>query len=950
MLLNKRKSKKRGVGGCTSFSSVLALMTVILVALPTSMIVYSDDGGSPAEIPRDEIAASFAPLSEPAERAGVSPQDGEPGADAAEQTGIPEADETDKISEDSGDAVSELSEQAGDPGTKPGVTDPEPAEAAGESQTKTGIHPLSAQENGVYTVGAGMDYATPADAIADTGNLRAGSSAPWVMELREDFTISAALIIPANAEITIRSGAGTQHKLDANGQSRVIEMNSPGAKLTLENVTITGGKDDGVSVNGGFLTMNGGKITHNAGRAVSLTNGSVFTMRGASSEISHHVIAGYTVAVHNSVFNMYDGKIANNDNFYGAVCVFRDGDKLPSDSVFNMYGGVVGGDSPAEANTGRYPGVLLSTMLWGSPGGTFNMYGGRISYNDSRIGNNEGGGAPTGYAGLTVANGGVATIMGDAEISHNYALSHAAGIYIADADTVTLKGNARVTENYSEGSSGGIALTAGTLIIEENAAITNNTAVEVGGGVRLLGNAAGPTSVIMNGGTISGNKTTGASKDGGGVFAGANTSFTMNGGAIYGNTTTRNGGGAFITGVNAFFTINGGVVADNTAANFGGGLYITGASASLTIKSGVISGNTAASYGGGVFSPSYNNLTIPADGSVAFRGNTALRLYKLKDEHKTAPPISFAGAVSEISVANLNEINGFDVSTPDNIAAANKKSVFNNYDINYTSAEILDVCAVKYLDENDQPIKGLSSPIAVERGTKTKYLLAATPAGETGNFNWMLSDASNAEVFRDGESEAIGTNTLLAPQSAAYLNVSQPGEPSSTVTASLTFSALPEYTISYNLNGGANAAGNPVSYTKRSAFPLEFGAPAKADHVFAGWTADYTSGNGTDVTTPAKDYRIPAGTTGNVTLTAQWTENAAPPGTDIDTGGGNTSGTGGTDGTDSSGGSQSSATGDASPLVGIAAIAIGSSLVILILLLWSWRKRKDADDPEATRR
>jgi uncharacterized repeat protein (TIGR02543 family) len=378
----------------------------------------------------------------------------------------------------------------------------------------------------------------------------------------------------------------------------------------------------------------------------------------------------------------------------------------------------------------------------------------------------------------------------------------------------------------------------------------------------------------MNGGTVSGNKTTGASRDGGGVYVGAGTSFILNGGTVSGNTAMRNGGGAYITGANASFTMNGGSVAGNKAGNFGGGMYVTGASASLTMKSGTVSDNEAKNYGGGVFSPNYTNLAIPADGSVAFSGNTASRLYQLTNAHKTAPPVSFAGAVSEISAANLNEVNGFDVSTPANVAAANKKSVFNNYDINYTSTDILDACAVEYLDENEQPIKSLRTSIALERGKKTKYRLEPKPSGETGNFNWILADMGNLAVFRDGETAAAGKGAVLAPQSGLELNVLQPGEPAATTSASLTLSALPEYTISYNLDGGTGAADNPVSYTKKSAFPIGFGAPTKADYRFEGWTVKYTSGTGTDVTTPTQSYSIPAGTTGNVTLTAQWSENA----------------------------------------------------------------------------
>ena len=82
------------------------------------------------------------------------------------------------------------------------------------------------------------------------------------------------------------------------------------------------------------------------------------------------------------------------------------------------------------------------------------------------------------------------------------------------------------------------------------------------------------------------------------------------------------------------------------------------------------------------------------------------------------------------------------------------------------------------------------------------------------------------------------------------------------------------YNISYELDGGVNAADNPATYTVRSAFPIKISDPARNGYTFNGWTAAYANGVADG---PALGYSIPAGTTGNITLTAQWTQNTSAP-------------------------------------------------------------------------
>ena len=70
------------------------------------------------------------------------------------------------------------------------------------------------------------------------------------------------------------------------------------------------------------------------------------------------------------------------------------------------------------------------------------------------------------------------------------------------------------------------------------------------------------------------------------------------------------------------------------------------------------------------------------------------------------------------------------------------------------------------------------------------------------------------------------------------------------------------YTITYNLNGGANSSSNPSSYNVESP-TINLANPTKTGYTFTGWTSD-----GSSITS------IPTGSTGNLTLTANWSVNS----------------------------------------------------------------------------
>lgn len=92
------------------------------------------------------------------------------------------------------------------------------------------------------------------------------------------------------------------------------------------------------------------------------------------------------------------------------------------------------------------------------------------------------------------------------------------------------------------------------------------------------------------------------------------------------------------------------------------------------------------------------------------------------------------------------------------------------------------------------------------------------------------------------------------------------GTISKTFSNDVTVDAV--YTLSYSLNGGSIAGGNPSKYTAKSdEFTLV--NPTRTGYVFTGWT-------GTDLNGATMTVTIPTGSTGNRSYSATWTRGVIP--------------------------------------------------------------------------
>ena len=232
----------------------------------------------------------------------------------------------------------------------------------------------------------------------------------------------------------------------------------------------------------------------------------------------------------------------------------------------------VGTITHASSKTGR--GVYVSS-------GTFNMYGGSITGNET----NRGGGVyVTGKGSFTMSAS--ADGQNIPSITGNNATENGGGVYVVgSSSTFKMTGGSIGGTNENDANTadrgGGVCVDCGKFTMSASAdgqnipSITGNNATENGGGVYVVGSSS---NFEMTGGSITGNnayKSDYISTFGGGVCVG-NGTFTMTDGSITGNNAAYGGG---VYTVNEF-KMSGGSITGNNAyksdyiSTFGGGVCV----------------------------------------------------------------------------------------------------------------------------------------------------------------------------------------------------------------------------------------------------------------------------------------------------------------------------------------------------------------------------------------
>ena len=390
--------------------------------------------------------------------------------------------------------------------------------------------------------------------------------------------------ISVTTRLTIK-GSGLAPVLNADKNTggkpghRIFTVEN-GGKLTLENITLTGGMATGTST---------APLDEKCG-------GGIFVKAGCKAKLKNCTI-----------------KNCKATNFGGGIC---------SEGELTLDGGTIGGSLPNANKAMLGGGICIQkngslTLKTTTISGNEADYGGAICVRESGSVSMESGFLMKNKA--TISGGGVdvddsaSFEMTGGEIKTNEANSGGGGVF-AHSGTFTLSGSASIESNTAKGRNGGgiYVDSTGTLVIkggsiESNMATKTEGGVGNGGGVYVYGYGDLKGKLNMIGGSIERN---GAGKEGsnyygsgGGVYIEGGT-FTMTGGEIKTNNA-KNGGGVALDKGGTLELSGSGKIINNTAkkngsdGGDGGGVYV-GVNGTFKMHGGTIENNTS-TLGKGVY-------------------------------------------------------------------------------------------------------------------------------------------------------------------------------------------------------------------------------------------------------------------------------------------------------------------------------------------------------------
>ena len=280
----------------------------------------------------------------------------------------------------------------------------------------------------------------------------------------------------------------------------------------------------------------------------------------AENEVTNRTYVPGVLTIDGEV-NLYSGSICDSRCKNGAVRV--------TGGTFNMYGGKITGNVNVPSTSGTSGGAVYL-----NEDGVFNLYDGEISGN--------------GAAGTTGTLGAAVVTIASTEESPVSAVFNMYG--------------GRITGNTA--LRGNVLINAGGTFNMTGGEITGNTSQQYGA-VCVIGSAVAPAAAHMSAGLIDSNTCTSSTEQfgrGGGVYIGANGLFDFSGGTVSNNTAIA-GGGIYLNSATASLeTTYDAVISGNTATSAlgigGGGVAAVGGT--LNLSGGQIVNNSAVHQGGGV--------------------------------------------------------------------------------------------------------------------------------------------------------------------------------------------------------------------------------------------------------------------------------------------------------------------------------------------------------------
>ena len=274
----------------------------------------------------------------------------------------------------------------------------------------------------------------------------------------------------------------------------------------------------------------------------------------------------------------------------------------------------------------------------------------------------------------------------------------------------------------------------------------------------------------------------------------------------------------------------------------------------------------------------FNSTAFVLDGTPVWASAAANNGYsspvlKIDDVTKTAAGTS-ATADKNLAFASSATLNtytiGYDLNDTSGSTRAVHTSPKTSYDVTTATFTLVNPTRVGYTFAGWTGSNGNTPQVTVSvaKGTtgNLSYKANWTANSYTYNISYVSSsgkDLGSATVTKEFDT----TNTITAPAKAGYTTPASLSVVWDSTTAKGILFEYPliTYDISYTLNGGTNAQGNPDSYTVESS-NITLGDATKLSHTFDGWT-------NTEIVTPTKAVVIPTGSTGNKSFTANFTAN-----------------------------------------------------------------------------
>ncbi|MFI3206902.1 MAG: hypothetical protein R3Y33_06615, partial [Clostridia bacterium] len=500
------------------------------------------------------------------------------------------------------------------------------------------------------------------------------------LTLSGDTQISEKITVTGTATIDLNG-----YNLEYTGTSGLFIQVEDGATLTIEDSSDGTRKQTG-TWNGTDYTLVDDENGDISGGVIygGVTRAAVYVREGGTLNFESGTIAGnYSTynggAIANSgIVNMYDGAVIK-DNIAtgsgGAVYVVGDtgetaGTYVPKYAVLNMYGGEIS-DNTAQNGGAIYTGNQASIV---------NVKDGTISYNKASAS----GGAIYNTCGSIEISGG--------EISYNTAVTGGAVYndaqywvgtyydYFEKGYSLNIYDDALIDNNSATTYGGALYLIYGKTAIAGNASITNNKTTGVSGNGGAIYMNANGTILDMTGGTISES----SAYAGGAVCINAGT-FNMSAGEITNNNATQMAGVAVMT--NAIFNMSGtAAITGNNATQMVGGVHNYG---TMNMSGGSITGNNGNGMGNGIFQGGTLNLS----GAVTISGNNGIDIDTRFQSNLINIKDSLAG--SSVGVYNTNKNTIANVS--DYALTESDKVFFSNYS-SYGIAYDLDNGTVSFGD------------------------------------------------------------------------------------------------------------------------------------------------------------------------------------------------------------------------------------------------------------